>query len=362
MAIYDINGYEIAYGGEVTTAQVKSALVAAVASGDVNLGSPIGATLSYTSPGAAWEANAAEAYGKLLTAYREIPNSGIPFFLCTDQHGMGVEAHRWMNNADTDGMEVLNLNLGDTVADVFSVEAMNLILSRTRQVKRFLSVVGNHELKQGPEVPNSFDVNRTFRNTMEGVKAVSPLNCCSVLDPAHSCRVLVVDTNVFDGGLRQGLTTAAADWVIRELSREDGMDILWLNHWPLFDSCKQRGDAEETGEGLNTISGSTAVQFAIWQMLIDRKNRAAGTYTDIDGVAHAYDFSGCEGNLLCCLHGHIHTEWYSVARGLTGYAATAYCYNTYSCTFGLIDRLNGKVTFWVFDTDGCKEPLELPIS
>ena len=94
--LYAGNGQIISVGGggEVTTAQVKSALLSAVASGDVNLGSAIGATLSYTSPGTAWEANAETAYQNLLNAYKEIPNSGIPFFISTDQHGRGLEQHR----------------------------------------------------------------------------------------------------------------------------------------------------------------------------------------------------------------------------------------------------------------------------
>ena len=53
-------------GGEVTTAQVKSALISAVASGDVNLGSAIGATLAYTYLGA----GAAECCFLNQVAYR----------------------------------------------------------------------------------------------------------------------------------------------------------------------------------------------------------------------------------------------------------------------------------------------------
>ena len=358
MSIYDINGKEIASGGEVTTAQVKSALISAVASGDVNLGSAIGATLSYTSPGTAWETNAETAYQNLLTAYKEIPNSGIPFFISTDQHGRGVEQHRWFNNRDTDGMHALNINLGDTVVDTFGTTAMNNILARTWQIKNFVSVVGNHEFKEGSEPVNSYDINRTFITTMDGVKAVSPLNCYSIVEGSHNYKIMVVDTNIIGTG--QGLTPAVADWIITELKSNDGKDILWLNHWPVFDSFQQREDDEETTNEANTITGGGAVQFAIWQMLLDRKNKASGTYTDIEGVAHSYDFSDCESDLLCCLHGHIHSEWYTVAKGLTAYAAPM-CGDTRTCTFGLIDRLNSKVTFWVFDSTGCLDPLELPI-
>jgi hypothetical protein len=356
--LYDVNGKPISTGGTVSSADIKTALIGAVADGSVNLGSSVGATLAYTSPGTDWETYANTAYQNLLTAYKAVPNSGIPFFISTDQHGRGVEVNRWMNNADVDGMDVLNINLGDTVIDTFGIATMNDILARTWQIKNFVSVVGNHEFKGGAEPVNSYDINRTFITTMDEVKAVSPLNCYSIVEGSHNYKIMVVDTNIIGTG--QGLTTAVADWIIAELKGNDGKDIVWLNHWPVFDSCKQRDDAEETTEGLNTISGGTAVQFAIWEMLLDRKNKASGTYTDIEGVVHSYDFSDCEGDLLCCLHGHIHTEWYTTARGLTAYAAPM-CGDTRTCTFGLIDRLNSKVTFWVFDSTGCLDHLELPI-
>lgn len=356
--LYTGNGAVITVGGEITSEQIKTAFTEAVASGDVNTGSVVGTTLAYTSPGTDWETYANTAYQNLLTAYKAIPNSGIPFFVTTDQHGRGVEANRWLNNTDVDGMNILNINLGDTVIDTFGTEAMNNILARTKLIKNFVSVVGNHEMKEGTETVNSYDINRTFITTMDKVKAESPLNCYSIIEGNHNFKIMVVDTNMIGAG--QGLTTSVAEWVISELSSGDGKDILWLNHWPLFDSCQQREDTEETTEGINTITGGNAVQFAIWKMLIDRKNRASGTYTDSSGIEHIYDFSDCDGEFLCCLHGHIHAEWFTTVKGLTAYAAGMHG-DTRTSTFGLIDRLNNKATFWVFDSTGCLEPLELPI-
>lgn len=45
---------------------------------------------------------------------------------------------------------------------------------------------------------------------------------------------------------------------------------------------------------------------------------------------------------------------------MVGYAADWYGRDN-RCTFGLIDRVNNKVMFWVFDNNGCLDPLELPI-
>ena len=83
MAIYDINGNDVSAGGSLSSSDIKTALIKAVADGSVNLGSVVGATLAYTSPGTAWETNAATAYTNLLEAYKAIPNSGIPFFVTT---------------------------------------------------------------------------------------------------------------------------------------------------------------------------------------------------------------------------------------------------------------------------------------
>lgn len=360
MAIYDINGTEIAAGGEVTAAQIKTALVSAVASGDVSLGSSIGAELSYTSPGDAWEANAAAAYANLLTAYREIPNSGIPFFISTDQHGRGVEVNRWLNNQDAaaNGMEVMNLNLGDTVTDVFNENELSNIYARSWQIKNHIMVFGNHEIKAGTEDPNLYDLNRWFISTRERKFYVGPMGCFTVYDDAHCVKyVCVANYYEADGSLVRGVDGASAAWLAAELGKNDGYDVVYLQHWPVFTTRRLRTAAAETADSENH-SGS--YNYAIWRLLVARKNKESGSFADSLGGVHTYDFTGCEHELLITLHGHNHEEQMSIADGLTAYAADLLGDNR-RCTFGLIDRLKGKVTFWVFDSSGCLDPLELNI-
>lgn len=363
--LYTLNGEVITVGGEITTEQVKKAFIEAVASGDVNTGSVVGTTLAYTSPGTDWETYANTAYQNLLTAYKAIPNSGIPFFVTTDQHGRGVEANRWLNNKDANanGMGVINLNLGDTVSDYFNEGELSDIYSRSWQIKNHIMVFGNHEIKMTTEVPNLYDLNRWFISTRGRKVNVGPMGLFTVYDDAHSVKYVCVSyySEGGDGNIVKGLTTGAAKWLVEELKKNDGYDVVYLQHEPLSDSCMQRGDATETTEGLSTITGAAEREFAMWQILVDRKNKTSGTYTDINGGVHDYDFSGCKYELLLSLHGHVHEEWYSTARGLISYAAPAYCYGSYGCVFGLIDRLNSKVTFWVFNNNGCLNPLELPI-
>lgn len=351
---YTGNGSLISVGGEVTTAQVKSAMISAIASGDINLGSAVGATVSYNSPGTAWETNANIAYQNLLTAYKAIPNYGIPFFISTDQHGRGMEQHRWMNNADVDGMEVINMNLGDSVSDTFGTDVVQNLLSRTKMLKNFCAVPGNHDYKYGAEEVSRFVISGSFFSTMN--RRMSETDGCNyvVLDNAHNVKFISLD-NYEDAGIISGMphpyvNTEVAKWLIEELSRNDGYDIVILRHEPIFRTSRTRGETEE----------SEYDDFNLWDLLLGRKNKASGTFTDDDGVSHSYDFTGCDGDLLCTLHGHTHEERLSIADGLTAYAVDWYGNNS-RCTFGLIDRLNSKVTFWVFDSTGCLDPLELTI-
>ncbi|MBQ8622525.1 MAG: hypothetical protein IJ422_09470 [Oscillospiraceae bacterium] len=352
--LYTGNGAVISVSGELSTAQVKSAMISAIASGDINLGSNVGATASYTSPGTEWETNANAAYQNLLAAYKAIPNFGVPFFISTDQHGRGIEQHRWMNNADVDGMEIININLGDSVQDVFGTDAVQNFLSRTKMLKNFCSVPGNHDYKYGSEEVSRFVISSSFFSTMN--RRMSETDGCNytVLDNAHNVKFILVDT-YDDAGLVSGMphpyvNTETASWLIKELSRNDGYDIVILHHEPVCKTSRTRSETEETEYD----------DFSLWNLLLERKNKSSGTFVDDDGVSHSYDFSGMDGDLLCTLHGHTHEERISTADGLTAYAADWYG-NNYRCTFGLIDRLNSKATFWAFDSTGCLDPLELPV-
>lgn len=81
----------------------------------------------------------------------------------------------------------------------------------------------------------------------------------------------------------------------------------------------------------------------------DRKNKRKGTYTDTDGIAHPYDFSQCENDLLCLLHGHSHEELYYIEDGLTSYVCDWDGAEStgYKSTFVAIDRNKGILTSWI---------------
>ena len=358
--LYTGTGNQISVGGEVTTTDVKTALISAVASGDVNLGSAVGATLSYTSPGTAWETNAATSYANLLEAYKAVPNSGIPFFITTDQHGRGVEVNRWLNNHDAsiNGMDVMNLNLGDTVVDIFNAAELGNIYNRSWQIKNHIMVFGNHEIKAGTETPNLYDLNRWFISTRGRKFYIGPMGCFTVYDDNHSVKyVCVANYYQTDSGIDRGLDADSAEWLVNELAKNDGYDVIYLQHWPVFTTKRLRTADSETAD---TENHSSSYNYKIWQMLLGRKKKNSGTFIDSLGGEHPYDFTNCEHELLITMHGHNHQEQISTVDGLTAYAADLLGDNR-RCTFGLIDRLNGKVTFWVFDSAGCLDPLELSV-
>lgn len=363
MAIYDAKGNTLSVGGEVTSAEIKTALIGAIADGSVNMGAAIGATLTYTSPGPAWETNAETAYASLLAAYKAVPNSGIPFFISTDQHGSGVEQHRWLNNHDSDanGMGVMSLNLGDTVTDYFNAKQLTSLYQRTKQVKNYIGVYGNHDIMKGStEIPNYYDLRRYFDATREQTFSTDQQGWFVVVDEAHSVKYVCVTSYTIDaaGAYGKGYTTAAVDWLIDELSKNDGYDIVYLQHWPMYKSRRARGETKETTSGTAQENASaTSENYKMWQMLIARKNKTSGSYVDTEGVTHTFDFTGCEHELLCTLHGHDHAELMSTADGLTAYAANRYPV----CVFGLVDRENRKLYIWQFDATAAYDVLEINI-
>jgi hypothetical protein len=359
MALYKGNGEKLET--TVSSEDIKKALMGAIADGSVNMGSQIGATLAYTSPGAAWETNANAAYQSLLMAYKAKPNQSIPFFISTDQHGRGLEQHRWLNNTDKDGMEMASINLGDTVIDVFNMTEFANQLARTQQVKNYIGVAGNHEYKHGSEIMSDYEVCRVYNTTdYDRMMNPSPADNFVVIDGLHCVKYVVVSEYVLNADgmdYTHGMTAETAEWLIRELTANDGYDIVLLKHWFLK---LADGGTYKKRDGTSIADTTAAYLPELTALFTARKNKTSGSYTDVDGVSHAYDFTNCKHELLCALHGHEHLEVYGNAGGLLCYCADMYNDNR-TCTFGLIDRENSTMTVWVFDKTGVREPYTMNI-
>lgn len=365
MSFYDINGQEINIsGGEVDGDALKQTFRNLIASGEINLGSAVGATLSYSGLSDAWITNANNAYNLMKAQYDIAPNNSIPFFISTDQHGNGLQQHRFINNIDKDGVNFVNINLGDTVQDVYGEGTVQGFYDITKQVKNYIGVVGNHEQKYSVDPFNKRTIAKSFGTTnLIHYHAPSILDCYVAVDGLHNVKYLVLEdyyVNADGTGYTHGFDSATVDWMIDELSANDGLDVIILMHWPSSRTSMQRGDEEESADtgrwGTDT--------YLLWDFFCARKNKTSGTFADINGTSHSYDFSSCKQDLLCTLHGHTHAEWFSTASGLTMYAADRYYTagaNQGRCVFGLVDRSLGKLRIWQFNATEVTEELQLDI-
>lgn len=356
MSVYDFNGNDIG----VTDEDVKQAVIELVSSGEINMGSVVGATLTYSGLSSAWISNAQNAYDSMLARYKNIANGAIPFFISTDQHGRGVEQHRWVNNVDVDGLNIANINLGDTVTDYYNTYQLSSMYGRTWQVKNYLSITGNHDaLYRGDDRPTIYDLTRCFQSTRERNVSSRLNSSYTVVAKEHNVKYMMVD-NYYDVGITKEalgnsqLTGDVADWLINEFSKDD-YDIIYVQHWHLYalPNVYQYRDGTTDSNG---VGGSEVLK----NLVTARKNKQSGTVTDKDGNVHSYDFTSCTHELLCALHGHEHAEVYATLNNLLCYVSDWYG-NYGSCVFGIVDRFNSKLRIWKFNSTSVEDELILDL-
>lgn len=364
MSVYDKNGNEIS--SSTSTDDVKQLFLELVANGEINMGSAVGATL-VTNLTNAWITNATTAYNSLLSAYREKPNVSVPFFISTDQHGQGtnLEQHRWLNNTDVDGMNLANINLGDTVYDYYAESILTTAFGRTKQVKNYVSVIGNHDKNyhSGGDDVDELMLNKCFMSTYRVKKAKVTQDCYVAYDDLHSVKYICIDNYILASNKQswsRGWSTGIATWILDELQKNDGYDIIVCVHFPMHPKHRLRSESEETATQSSAENYNSAHQMACWNLVIARKNKTSGTFTDMDGITHSYDFTECENELLCILSGHAHEERISTSYGITDYTSDWYG-NNQSCIFGLIDRSAKKLHIWQFSSTTVYDELVLDI-
>lgn len=300
-----------------------------------------------------WVANAQAQYGAMTAAMKEPSLSGVPFFIATDHHGKGTFAQQWLANTDP---AVRSINLGDYSPDTFGPQSMAALAEQTAALPNYIGVPGNHDFKKNTENPaNYFDINAGFR--VDGGRRWDRQGYGTVKDEALNVKWLILQPYAIDldtaAGFTTGLSTAQAQWLIRELSADDGYDVVILQHMPLYGAYTTRDGATAQATDFSACD--------ITGMLKDRIIGEAGDFLDSDGVMHNYDFAGVRGRLLCTLHGHMHTEMWRISDGLVSYCAPGYL-SDHACVFGLIDRLNGRLTVWRFDSETVYGALSLNIS
>ena len=304
-----------------------------------------------------------EAYYMLLNVYKENPDI-IPIFVCTDSHRWSPQhPQRYVNNIDTDGMKIANINLGDDVTEHWDDLKFDTIYNNIRYIKNYIGVCGNHDKWDGTRTTEYF-LRRIFTSKKAKYIAKSKRCCYTVKDNLHNVKYIIFDPYYApnSGVPMVSVPTVVATWFVKELSQNDGYDIIFLNHQPLTDNNIHRDGTKQTWK---MESYEEPIFSALFNVLKDRKNKRKGTYTDTDGIAHQYDFSQCENDLLCLLHGHSHEELYYIEDGLTSYVCDWDGAEStgYKSTFIAIDRSKEILTAWIAKGSENVEPaLELKIN
>lgn len=279
----------------------------------------------------------------------------IPLIVHTDQHGR-IGAKNPVMKLIGDIMNWYEIskciNLGDTVADRFGATVLQTYLDAAKDcipLSRRLDVYGNHDVWDADEDQKYTVDQKRLSPYFKNIYARRHGNngYFTVVDDYYNVKYLVInnmeypDTNYST----RRITTAQAKFIVEELGKKDGYDIILLSHVPLVaDNTMTSRDPSYQAYTETFLSDATA-NTSFLAMIAARKSKTSGTFTDSEGVEHAYDFSGCNSELLMSLHGHTHFEAYkSLTGSITEFAFDWFSGNTFY--FAYIDRNTKKFKCW----------------
>ena len=283
--------------------------------------------------------------------------SRIPMIVSTDQHGAikaNSDIYRYVDEI-VDWSKISKIiNLGDTVENKlnpFQLMAYRIATTCLPRDKR-IEVIGNHDRFF---VPFGTMVDMLFFPTPNAKRAIGR-NAFVVKDEDFNVRYLAIDTKNFPYQYTDGaLSTTQANFIIKELSKDDESDIVLLAHPYLFrDAVIRRNGSVFTGSDY-FIGGPdkyTDVKQSFVDMLAARKNKTSGVLIDCRGVEHPYDFSNCKSDFLMTLHGHHHTEGYETKDGITEFMFQSFTLDNAANTepncfyFAYIDRDDKTFKCW----------------
>lgn len=303
----------------------------------------------------------------------------IPLIIHADQHGKLTannslfaylsKAVPWQDTSACVG-------LGD-VADysVTAFQSMEACLSGVPKEKQ-INIWGNHDTwtpnwSNNTEVPSEEEraiLNQYFDNSgYNGNYKYNDYGIEYMVDEARKVKYIVTGGWEYDlalgGHSHYVISSESMEYIIQMLSAKDEYDVILLSHiqpfstqtvssWlhpPVEDgvSSNQGG-----GGGMDVAVGAVvdSNDTSVGQMLIDRKNKASGTVKDSYGNSHAYDFTDCSSDFLCCLAGHEHCDKYMWQNGnIPVYIFDAYAYDNHPIYFVNINRTNGNLNIWKID-------------
>ena len=268
-----------------------------------------------------WKQNVVENYNEFIAEVDGDENK-IPMIVTTDQHGaisFDNELYEFINGF-VDWSKVSKIiNLGDTVKQTYNPVELMAYRKATEclPAEKRIEVIGNHDRFF---VPSGKAIEKRFFNNPDAEYSADR-RAFVIKDEKYGIRYLAVDTKRFPYNYEHGeLWTVQADFIIKELSKEDESDLVMISHPYIFkDKIIDRRGGTFTGSEyfIGTADKYADVKQSFIDMLAARKNKTSGVLIDCEGVEHPYDFSGCKGDFLMTLHGHHHTEGYETKDGIT---------------------------------------------
>lgn len=292
----------------------------------------------------------------------------IPLIVHTDQHGrIGAKNPVLKLIGDiTNWYEISKCtNLGDTVADRFGATVLQTYLDAAKDcipLSRRLDVYGNHDIWDADEDQKYTVDQKRLSPYFKNIYARRHGNngYFTAADDYYNVKYLVINNMEYPATnySTRRITTAQAKFIVEELGKRDGYDIILLSHVPLVadDTMTSRDTSYQAYT--ETFLSDAAANASFLAMIAARKAKTSGTFTDSEGVGHAYDFSVCGSELLMSLHGHTHFEAYkSLTGSITEFAFDWFDGNTFY--FAYIDRNAKKFKCW--KNENGVEPLEISI-
>lgn len=298
----------------------------------------------------------------------------IPVIVHTDQHGalngsadivdVFVTIDKLVNWQDISKA----INLGDCVANAWKdasdtpwlecAELENAVKSTAPvPLEKQLNVFGNHDRYTWDSAANTYGARITDQSCLQqyfrNIRAHRRSNngWFTVEDGYFNVKYLI--TSAYEAS-NNFASTVQIDFLISELGKDDGYDIVLLAH-ELYNPDYARRLFPTTSDMIWKESAgndnSYGMGININTILTARKEKTAGTFTDASGVVHTFDFTGCKTELLCSLHGHTHYETYNyVNDDYLNVALSPMKHPKRWLFFCLIDRASKKLKVWKMPT------------
>ncbi len=303
----------------------------------------------------------------------------IPLIIHTDQHSNFSKSLWDTISQIVDWYEISKVvNLGDTVNTWVDADTehpltkdngLESYLASMKSVpySKRIEVFGNHDTWQSADgsyiglTPQNY-LRKYFKNIY--ARTVDNYGNMVVCDDRYNVKYLVISGMAYDsdiGGYSHFVIPSASwEWIISQLEKADGYDVVVISHVPLGRSSEAVTDPTgETTEAAFSGGVDAVTRTDFWTA---RKSKNSGNFTDQYGVAHAYDFTNCDGELLCGLHGHQHYDgYYYIGNALLDVFFDAYYIDPKAIHFILIDRENRQLNVWKVDDTPQYQNYQIPL-